>query len=126
VGNLLREEGFSLQGNSRVLEGADHPDRDAQFRYINDQVKAHQTCGDPVISVDAKKKEKVGQYDMAGRDGQRKGEPIKVRSHDFLEYGGVGQVIPYGIYDLAANTGWVSVGCDHNTAAFAVASIRRW
>ncbi|MED7828346.1 ISAzo13 family transposase, partial [Streptomyces chiangmaiensis] len=126
VGDLLREEGFSLQGNSRVLEGASHPDRDAQFRYINDQVKAHQASGDPVVSVDAKKKEQVGEHHMSGREWRRKGEPVKVRSHDFLEYGGAGQVVPYGVYDLAANTGWVSVGCDHNTAAFAVATIRRW
>ncbi|WP_371480409.1 ISAzo13 family transposase [Kitasatospora sp. NBC_00315] len=126
VGDLLREEGFSLQGNSRVLEGTDHPDRDAQFRYINDQVKAHQASGDPVVSVDAKKKEQVGQYHQAGREWQRRGEPVKVRSHDFLEYGGAGQVIPYGVYDLAMNTGWVSVGTDHSTAQFAVASIRRW
>ncbi|WP_189317950.1 ISAzo13 family transposase, partial [Streptomyces brasiliensis] len=126
VGDLLREEGFSLQGNSRVLEGADHPDRDAQFRYINDQVKAHQVSGDPVISVDAKKKEQVGDYHQPGREWQRKGEPVKVRSHDFPDPDGPGEVIPYGVYDLTANTGWVGVGCDGNTAAFAVATIRRW
>jgi hypothetical protein len=126
VGDLLREAGFSLQGNSRVLEGADHPDRDAQFRYINEQVKAHQASGDPVVSADAKKKEQVGEYHRAGREWQRKGQPVKVRSHDFPDRDGPGEVIPYGVYDLSANTGWVSVGCDHNTAQFAVASLRRW
>ncbi|AUY53485.1 ISAzo13 family transposase [Streptomyces sp. CB01881] len=126
VGDLLREEGFSLQGNSRVLEGADHPDRDAQFRYINDQVKAHQASGDPVVSVDAKKKEQVGEFHMAGREWQRRGTPVKVRSHDFLDRSGAGLVIPYGVYDLTENTGWVGVGTDHDTAAFAVATIRRW
>jgi hypothetical protein len=126
VGDLLREEGFSLQGNSRVLEGADHPDRDAQFRYINDQVKAHQASGEPVISVDAKKKEQVGDYHQPGWEWHRQGQPVKVRSHDFPDRDGPREVIPYGVYDLAANTGWVGVGCDGNTAAFAVATIRRW
>jgi hypothetical protein len=126
VGDLLREAGFSLQGNSRVLEGADHPDRDAQFRYINDQVKAHHANGDPVISVDAKKKEQVGGYHQQGREWHRQGEPVQVRSHDFPDPDGPGEVIPYGVCDLAANTGWVGVGCDGNTAAFAVATIRRW
>ncbi|MFJ9544338.1 ISAzo13 family transposase [Streptomyces sp. NPDC101225] len=126
VADLLREEGFSLQGNSRVLEGASHPDRDGQFRYINEQVKEYQAGGDPVVSVDAKKKEQVGDHHKAGREWQRKGEPVQVRSHDFPRMGEPSEVIPYGVYDLAANTGWVSVGCDHNTAGFAVSSIRRW
>jgi hypothetical protein len=126
VADLLRREGFSLQGTSRVLEGADHPDRDAQFRYINDQVKDHQHTADPVVSVDAKRKEQVGAYQRDGREWQRNGEPVKVRSHDFPDRDGAGHVIPYGVYDVTANTGWVNVGTDHNTAAFAVATIRRW
>jgi hypothetical protein len=126
VGELLRQEGFSLQAPSKVLEGARHPDRDAQFRYINDQVKDHIATGDPVISVDTKKKELVGQYKNGGREWEPTGRPIQVKTHDFLERQGPGKAIPYGIYDIAANTGWVSVGTDHDTAAFAVASIRRW
>ncbi len=126
VGDLLREEGFSLQAPSKVLEGAQHPDRDAQFRYINDQVKEHIAASDPVISVDTKKKELVGDYKNAGREWRPTGQPVEVRTHDFLDRQGPGKAIPYGIYDIAANTGWVSVGTDHDTAAFAVASIRRW
>jgi len=125
VGVLLREEGFSLQGNAKVLEGTRHPDRDAQFRYINDQAKAHQAAGDPVISVDAKKKEQVGAFASPGRQWRPKGDPARVRDHDFPDQD-QGKAIPYGIYDLAANAGWVNVGTDHNTAAFAVESIRRW
>ncbi|MEU7160893.1 ISAzo13 family transposase [Streptomyces chrestomyceticus] len=126
VGDLLREEGFSLQAPSKVLEGGQHPDRDAQFRYINDQAKDHIATGDPVVSVDTKKKELVGDYKNGGREWQPAGRPVKVRTHDFLDRRGPGKAIPYGIYDIAANTGWVSVGTDHDTAAFAVASIRRW
>ncbi|MBT2406329.1 ISAzo13 family transposase [Streptomyces sp. ISL-87] len=126
VGDLLREAGFSLQANSKTVEGKQHPDRDAQFRYINDQAKDHISAGDPVISVDSKKKELVGQYKNAGREWQPAGEPVKVKTHDFLDREGPGKAIPYGIYDIAANTGWVSVGTDHDTAAFAVESIRRW
>lgn len=125
VGDLLRAQGFSLQGNAKVLEGAAHPDRDAQFRYINAQVKDYQAAGDPVVSVDAKKKELAGQFKNAGRQWHRSGAPVKVDSHDFLDRE-LGKAIPYGVYDLAANAGWVSVGSDHDTAAFAVESIRRW
>lgn len=125
VAALLREQGFSLQGNAKTLEGKQHPDRDAQFRYINEQVKDHQGSGDPVLSVDAKKKEQVGPYGNAGREWHPVGDPVQVRSHDFPD-AELGKAIPYGIYDVAANTGWVNVGTDHNTAAFAVASLRRW
>jgi hypothetical protein len=126
VGDLLREEGFSLQGNARTIEGTAHPDRDAQFRYINDQAKDHQGSGDPVISVDTKKKEQVGNYANAGRDYRPKGRPVAVHDHDFPDPAGLGKVVPYGVYDLAANTGWVNVGTDADTAGFAVESVRRW
>jgi transposase len=126
VADLLREEGFSLQANAKTVEGRQHPDRDAQFRYINDRAKEHMGVGDPVISVDTKKKELVGQYKNGGREWRPKGLPAQVRTHDFLDRQGPGKAIPYGIYDVAANSGWVSVGTDHDTAAFAVASIRRW
>jgi len=125
VGDLLREEGFSLQGNAKTIEGQRHPDRDAQFRYISEQVKAHQDTADPVISVDTKKKELVGQFKNAGREWRPKGEPVATRTHDFPG-DSVGKAVPYGVYDLTANAGWVSVGTDHDTAAFAVESIRRW
>jgi DDE family transposase len=125
VAHLLRVEGFSLQGNAKTLEGKQHPDRDAQFRYLNEQVKEHQAAEDPVISVDAKKKELVGPYKNGGREWQPMGEPVQVNTHDFLDRE-TGKAIPYGIYDVTADTGWVNVGCDHDTAAFAVASIRRW
>jgi hypothetical protein len=125
VGDLLRAEGFSLQGNAKTIEGQRHPDRDAQFRYINEQVKAHQDTADPVISVDTKKKELVGEFKNAGREWRPKGEPAATRTHDFPG-DGVGKAVPYGVYDLTANAGWVSVGTDHDTAAFAVESIRRW
>jgi transposase len=126
VGDLLREEGFSLQGNAKAIEGSRHPDRDAQFRYINEQARAHQVTADPVISVDTKKKEQVGNYAGGGREYQPKGRPVRVRDHDFPGPDDPGKAIPYGIYDLAAGTGWVNVGTDHDTAAFAVESIRRW
>jgi transposase len=125
VGDLLREEGFSLQGNAKTIEGRRHPDRDAQFRYINEQVKDHQGAGDPVVSVDTKKKELVGEFANAGRQWRPKGEPPATRTHDFPG-DSVGKAVPYGVYDLTGNTGWVSVGTDHDTAAFAVESIRRW
>jgi len=126
VGGLLREEGFSLQGNVKAIEGRRHPDRDAQFRYINDQAKDHQASGDPVVSVDTKKKEQVGNYANAGREYRPKGRPVRVHDHDFPDPRGLGKAIPYGIYDLAADAGWVNVGTDADTAAFAVESIRRW
>src|SRR6266536_4915847 len=125
VADLLHEEGFSLQGNAKTLEGRQHPDRDAQFRYLNDQVKAHQGSGDPVVSVDTKKKELVGAYKNGGREWRPKGEPAEVSTHDFPDPD-LGKAIPYGVYDLAANAGWVNVGTDHDTAAFAVESLRRW
>jgi hypothetical protein len=122
---LLHAEGFSTQGNSRTIEGRQHPDRDAQFRYINGQAKEHLAAGDPVISVDAKNKEQVGQYANAGRCWRPRGDPVKVRDHDFPGEGD-GKAIPYGVYDVGANAGFVNVGTDHDTAAFAVESIRRW
>src|ERR671933_828528 len=127
VGHLLRSIGFSLQGTAKTLEGAQHPDRDAQFRYINDQVKEHQADGEPVISVDAKKREQLGRLPMAGQEWHPQGEPVEVEAHRFFFSGPeVEQAIPYGIYDLAHNTGWVNVGIDHDTCVFAVESIRRW
>jgi DDE family transposase len=125
VGDLLREEGFSLQGNAKTIEGKQHPDRDAQFHYINEQVKAHQGTADPVISVDTKKKELVGQFKNAGREWRPKGQPVATHTHDFPQ-DSAGKAVPYGVYDITGNTGWVSVGTDHDTAAFAVESIRRW
>jgi transposase len=125
VADLLRAEGFSLQSNVKTLEGKQHPDRDAQFRYLNEQVKAYQAVGDPVVSVDTKKKELVGAFHNAGREWRPTGTPIEVDTHDFPDKE-LGKAVPYGIYDLAANSGWVNVGTDHDTAAFAVESIRRW
>jgi hypothetical protein len=121
---LLREQGFSTQANAKVTEGRRHPDRDAQFRYIAAQAGEHLAAGQPVISVDAKKKELVGDYARAGAEWRPAGDPVKARSHDFPGDGG--HVIPYGVYDVAANTGFVNVGTDHGTAAFAVESVRRW
>lgn len=125
VGRLLKEHGFSLQGTAKTLEGEQHPDRDAQFRYINDRVKEHQAAGEPVISVDAKKKEQLGQLPMPGQEWRPAGQPVEVEDHSFFAGPHVESVIPYGIYDMTANTGWVNVGTDHNTATFAAASIRR-
>jgi hypothetical protein len=127
VGRLLKQQGFSLQANAKTLEGAQHPDRDAQFRYLNDQVTDHQAGGEPVISVDTKKREQLGRLPMAGREWRPKGEPVEVEDHSFFFTGPeVEHAIPYGIYDLARNTGWVNVGVDHDTSEFAVESIRRW
>ena len=127
VGHLLREHGFSLQGTAKTLEGAQHPDRDAQFRNINEQVKKHQAAGEPVVSVDTKKREQLGRLPNAGREWRPKGDPIEVEDHSFFFTGPeVAQAIPYGIYDIAANTGWVNVGVDHDTSTFAVASLRLW
>jgi Rhodopirellula transposase DDE domain len=125
VGDLLREEGFSLQGNAKTIEGKQHPDRDAQFRYINELVRAHQGTGDPVVSVDTKKKELIGQFRNAGREWRPAGQPVATHVHDFPE-DSLGKAVPYGVYDITGNAGWVSVGTDHDTAAFAVESIRRW
>ncbi len=127
VGRLLREHGFSLQASTKTLEGKQHPDRDAQFRYINERVKEHQADEQPVISVDTKKKEQLGQLPNPGRQWRPKGDPVQVEDHSFFFTGpDVPHAIPYGIYDLAADRGWVNVGVDHDTSAFAVASIRRW
>jgi hypothetical protein len=126
VGRLLKGEGFSLQANVKTLEGAQHPDRDAQFRYLNQQVKDHQADGEPVVSVDTKKREQLGRLPMAGREWHPKSQPVKVEDHHFFTGPEVEQAIPYGIYDLTRNTGWVNVGVDHDTCVFAVESIRRW
>jgi transposase len=125
VAKLLRELGYSLQANRKTLEGSSHPDRDAQFHYINDQVQAALAADQPVISVDTKKKELVGDFKNNGRDYRPKGDPEKVRVHDF-KIPELGRAAPYGVYDIADNVGWVSVGIDHDTASFAVNSIRRW
>jgi Rhodopirellula transposase DDE domain len=125
VAKLLRAEGFSLQGNAKAIEGSQHPDRDAQFCYLNDQASDHIGTGDPVISVDTKKKELVGQFRNGGREWRPRGEPERVNVHDFMDKQ-LGKAIPYGVYDVAANAGWVNVGTDHDTAAFAVATIRTW
>jgi hypothetical protein len=125
VADLLREEGFSLQGNAKTVEGKQNPDRDAQFGYINDQAKAHQQAQEPVVSVDTKKKELIGDHKNAGREWRPAGDPTRVSTHDFPDTER-GKAVPYGIYDLTTNTGWVNVGTDHDTAAFAVQSLRRW
>jgi len=125
VGNLLRELHYSLQANSKTHEGRQHIDRDAQFRYINTQATAFLTAGEPVISVDTKKKELVGNYKNNGRSWRPKGTPEPVNVHDFRDPNKP-RAVPYGIYDLADNVGWVSVGTDHDTASFAVNAIRRW
>ena len=124
VAGLLREENFSLQGNAKTIEGGRHPDRDAQFAHINAAAEEHIAAGQPVISVDGKKKELVGNFRGGGREYQPAGEPVATNVYDFK--GELGKVTPYGVYDMAANTGWVSVGSDHDTGAFAVESIRRW
>ncbi len=125
VRRLLTEQGFSLQANSKTLEGSRHADRDAQFHHINEQVKAALAAGEPVISVDTKKKEIVGPYKSGGREYRPCGDPEQVNVHDFIDKK-LGKAVPYGVYDVGANTGWVSVGVNHDTAAFAVNSIRTW
>ena len=125
IARLMHEDGYSLQGMSRVLEGKQHQDRDAQFRHINAKIQAYQAAGQPVISVDGKKKERLGAYHRDGRSWRRKGDPVQVRSHDFPEKDTV-TITPYGIYDIAANRGFVSVGTSCDTAAFAVNAIRLW
>ena len=125
VGRLLKHLGYSLQGNSKTREGGKHPDRDAQFRHIGALAGRRIKAGLPVISVDTKKKELVGLYRNAGKTYRPKGKPEEVKVHDFMDKQ-LGKAIPYGVYDLAQNQGWVNVGCDHDTAAFAVESIRRW
>ena len=125
VGELLDDMGFSLQGNSKTQEGCSHPDRDAQFCYIDAAARAALADNEPVISVDTKKKELVGNFKNGGREYRPAGDPEKVRVHDFL-IKDLGRAVPYGVYDLAANAGWVNLGIDHDTGAFAVHSIRRW
>jgi transposase len=125
VRRLLHELGYSLQSNRKRLEGTSHPDRNAQFEHINDTAAEHLAAGEPVISVDTKKKELVGPFKNGGKELRPKGHPEAVRVHDFI-IPELGRVNPYGVYDVGQNTGWVSVGIDHDTAAFAVESIRRW
>jgi len=125
VRHLLKEAGFSLQANRKTREGKSHPDRDAQFRYINRRVKAQQREGQPTISVDTKKKELVGEFKNPGRTWRRKRKPVEVKTHDFPDPK-KGKAVPYGVYDLAKNEAWVSVGISGDTAEFAVESIRRW
>ena len=127
VAEMLQKLGYSLQANRKTKEGTGHPDRNAQFEHINRKVKEYLKGGDPVISVDTKKKELVGDFKNRGRERQPKGQPEQVRVHDFeIRQPDKGKVAPYGVYDMGRNEGWVSVGVDHDTAAFAVESIRRW
>ena len=125
VARLLHEAGYSLQANAKTLEGSQHPDRDAQFRHIHDTCVAFLAAGEPVVSVDCKKKELVGQFKNGGREYRPAGEPEQVNVHDFMDHD-LGKAIPYGVYDIGANAGWVSVGTDHETAAFAVNTLRCW
>jgi transposase len=125
VNRLLHDLGYSLQSNRKTLEGRHHPDRDAQFQYINRRAKVFQKQGQPVVSVDTKKKELVGQYRNGGQEWHLQGQPEEVNVHDFPD-AVLGKIIPYGVYDEATNTGWVSVGVDHDTAEFAVETVRRW
>ena len=125
VAELLHQMGYSLQANRKTKEGDSHPDRNAQFEHINARAQQYMGLRQPVISVDTKKKELVGDFKNSGQDWRPRGKPEKVRVHDFL-VPELGRASPYGIYDLAQNTGWVSVGIDHDTASFAVATIRRW
>ena len=125
VAQLLNAAGYSLQGNRKTLEGTKHPDRNSQFEHINAKVKRFQQRGQPVISVDTKKKELVGPYKNNGREWQRKGEPERVDVHDFPDLE-LGKVIPYGVFDMSRNEGWVSVGIDHDTAQFAAKAVGRW
>lgn len=125
VAHLLKGMHYSLQANRKTREGADHPDRDAQFNHINDQTRAFQARHQPVVSVDTKKKELVGDFKNAGQEWQPKGAPEAVRVYDFLDKQ-LGKAIPYGVYDVTANRGWVTVGTDHDTAEFAVETVRHW
>jgi hypothetical protein len=126
VGELLRDQlGYRLQANAKVKEGKQHPDRDQQFRYINEQVRRHHHSGDAVVSIDAKKKELIGEYKAGGREWEPKGDPVKVKSHDFPDPK-VPRAYPYGVYDVKANQAFVSVGRDRETAAFAAETLRRW
>ena len=125
VARMLKESGYSLQANTKTVEGMQHADRDAQFGYLNSQAGQFQKAGDPVISVDTKKKELIGNFAAAGREWEPAGQPTKTNVHDFADPA-LGKVAPYGVYDITANTGWVNVGTDADTGQFAVESIRRW
>ena len=125
IARMLSEDGYGLQGMAKVLEGRQHPDRDAQFRHINAVIAQFRAAGDPVVSVDAKKKEQLGPYHRDGRAWRPKADPVRVRDHDFPD-AELGKITPYGVYDIAANTGFVSVGTSHDTAAFAVGALRLW
>ena len=125
IGDLLKKLGYSLQGNRKTLEGVDHPDRNEQFEFINARTEEAMCNGQPVISVDTKKKELVGQYKNGGKELRPKGFPEQVNVYDFVDED-LGRANPYGVYDMANNLGWVSVGTDHDTASFAVSTIRRW
>jgi hypothetical protein len=125
VARLLKGAGYSLQANRKTQEGASHPDRNAQFEYISQQVQLFQKQGQPVVSVDTKKKELVGEFKNSGEEWRPEGQPVEVKVHDFPDKK-LGKAIPYGVYDLASNEGWVSVGIDHDTARFATASVGRW
>jgi hypothetical protein len=125
VAQTLAGRGYSLQSNSKALEKADHSDRDPQFGYVNDQTTVHLAAGQPVISADTKKKELIGQFKNAGREWAPKASPTLGNGHDFPDPA-LGKAIPHGVYDIAANDGWVSVGADHDTSAFAVATITAW
>lgn len=125
IGGLLKGLGYSLQGNRKTLEGTSHPDRNAQFEYINSRVEEAVSIGQPVISVDTKKKELVGQFKNGGKEWRPQGKPEQVNVYDFVDKE-LGRANPYGVFDLADNSGWVSVGTDHDTASFAVSTIRRW
>lgn len=125
VGIILHNLDYSLQGNAKIKEGSDHPDRDRQFNYINETVTRYLKNGDPVISVDCKKKENIGTYKNNGKEWQPQGNPVEVNIYDFPDKE-KGKALPYGVYDIGKNLGWVNVGCDHDTSAFAVESIRRW
>ena len=125
IGELLHQQKFSLQANRKTREGDSHPDRDAQFVHLNESVRTALAAGEPVISVDTKKKELVGDFKNAGKAWRPQGQPEEVRVHDFL-IKELGRAVPYGVYDLATNAGWVSVGMNNDTAAFAVQTIRRW
>jgi hypothetical protein len=123
---MLQAQGYSMQAPAKALEGSSHPDRDGQFRYIAGQVKEHMAAGQPVISVDAKKKEEIGDYAQAGREWHPQGQAPRVLDHSFRDRDGPGHAVPYGVYDLAGNSGFVNVGTDANTGTFAVASLRSW
>jgi hypothetical protein len=125
VARRLHAGGYSLQGTVKTHEGTDHPDRDVQFRRINQRVRAFQRLGQPVISVDGKKKELIGEFAQRGREWRTQGDPVEVNAYDF-ETLAEGKAVPYGVYDVQANAGWVAVGCDHDTAAFAVTTIQHW